>query len=132
MDESRFYSLTNFIDENFKKYESSNFYGFIGETSIPERKNFTFSRNGKIKTKKQFEFEYKWKKYNEVYKDIEIISNQIISYLKINNYNNPLIGIFSDNNYNILLLLLSSFIKKEFNILQMYNIQIDKITLRKF
>ena len=131
MDESRFYSLTNFLDENFKKYESSNFYGFIGETSIPERKNFTFSRNGKIKTKKQFEFEYKWKKYNEVYKDIEIISNQIISYLKINNYNNPLIGIFSDNNYNILLLLLSSFIKKEFNILQMYNIQIDKNNLKK-
>ena len=49
MDENRFCYLTNFINENFKKYSNNNFFGYIEETSNPERKNFTFTRHGKIK-----------------------------------------------------------------------------------
>ena len=131
MDENRFCSLKNFINENFKKYGNNNFYGYIGETSIPERKDFTFTRHGKVKIKKEFGIEYKWKKYNEVYKDVELLSNLFIPIIKGDNNENPLIGIFSDNNYYILLLLFSSFIMKEFNILLMYNIQIDKNNLKK-
>ena len=131
MDENRFCSLKNFINENFKKYGNNNFYGYIGETSIPERKDFTFTRHGKVKIKKEFGIEYKWKKYNEVYKDVELISNLFFPIIKSDNNENPLIGIFSDNNYYIILLLFSSFIMKEFNILLMYNIQIDKNNLKK-
>ena len=131
MDENRFCSLKNFINENFKKYGNNNFYGYIGETSIPERKDFTFTRHGKVKIKKEFGIEYKWKKYNEVYKDVELISNLFFPIIKSDNNEYPLIGIFSDNNYYIILLLFSSFIMKEFNILLMYNIQIDKNNLKK-
>ena len=131
MDENRFCSIKNFINENFKKYGNNNFYGYIGETSIPERKDFTFTRHGKVKIKKEFGIEYKWKKYNEVYKDVELISNLFFPIIKSDNNEYPLIGIFSDNNYYIILLLFSSFIMKEFNILLMYNIQIDKNNLKK-
>ena len=131
MDENRFCYLTNFINENFKKYSNNNFFGYIEETSNPERKNFTFTRHGKIKIKKEFGIEYKWKKYNEVYKDIKLISNSFIPIIKNDINENSLIGIFSDNNYYILLLLLSSFIMKDFNILLMYNIQIDLNSLKK-
>ena len=131
MDENRFCYLTNFINENFKKYSNNNFFGYIEETSNPERKNFTFTRHGKIKIKKEFGIEYKWKKYNEVYKDIKLISNSFIPIIKNDINENSLIGIFSDNNYYILLLLLSSFIMKDFNILLIYNIQIDLNSLKK-
>ena len=58
MDENRFCYLTNFINENFKKYSNNNFFGYIEETSNPERKNFTFTRHGKIKIKKEFGIEH--------------------------------------------------------------------------
>ena len=55
MDENRFCSLKNFINENFKKYGNNNFYGYIGETSIPERKDFTLQDMEKLKLKKNLE-----------------------------------------------------------------------------